>query len=110
VPENPVVRHLPFINTIRRHHTAHHNFGIMMHCRMNLTFPLPDCAMHTLDLKSGLLGQLFNGYCDKYIKDELKPVIARFRTASASHRLLDGRTQPGLRVIRRDIGNFLIGQ
>jgi hypothetical protein len=41
VPENWFVRNVPFINTIRRHHKAHHNMGIMMHVNMNLTFPSP---------------------------------------------------------------------
>ena len=31
VPENGFVRNMPFVNTIRRHHRAHHNMGIMMH-------------------------------------------------------------------------------
>ena len=81
VPENTFVRNAPFINTIRRHHAAHHNLGIMMHVNMNLTFPVADWAMGTSDLKRGLIGHLFNGYDETYIKDELKPVIARFRTA-----------------------------
>ena len=80
VPENSWLRHVPFVNTIRRHHTAHHNMGIMMHCNMNLTFPVADWAMKTSDLKRGLLGHLFNGYEEKHIKDELRPVVARFRT------------------------------
>ena len=81
VPENWFVRNMPFVNTIRRHHAAHHNMGIMMHCNMNLTFPIADWAMGTSDLKRGLLGHLFNGYSDKHVKEELKPVIAKFRTA-----------------------------
>ena len=81
VPDNWFVRHAPFINTIRRHHSAHHNMGIMMRLNMNLTFPVADCLMGTSDLKRGLLGHLFNGYDEKYIKEELKPLIARFRTA-----------------------------
>jgi hypothetical protein len=81
VPENWFVRNLPFINTIRRHHTAHHNMGIMMHVNMNLTFPIADWALGTSDLNRGLLGHLFNGYSDKYVKEELKPIMARFRTA-----------------------------
>ncbi|MEP7085473.1 MAG: fatty acid hydroxylase family protein, partial [Betaproteobacteria bacterium] len=68
-------------NTIRRHHTAHHNMGIMMHCNMNLTFPVADWAMNTSDLQRGLFGHLFNGYSERHVKDELKPMIARFRTA-----------------------------
>ena len=81
VPENAFVRNAPFINTIRRHHAAHHNLGIMMHVNMNLTFPVADWIMGTSDLKRGLIGHLFNGYDETHIKEELKPVIARFRTA-----------------------------
>jgi len=92
VPENWLVRNLPFVNTIRRHHAAHHNMGIMMHCNMNLTFPIADWAMNTSDLKRGLLGHLFNGYDQTYVKEELKPMIARFRTAEtqAQRCTLDG--------------------
>src|SRR5665811_419822 len=60
VPENWLVRNLPFVNTIRRHHSAHHNMGIMMHCNMNLTFPVADWAMNSSDLRRGLFGHLFN--------------------------------------------------
>ena len=81
VPENGFVRNMPFVNTIRRHHAAHHNMGIMMHCNMNLTFPVADWAMGTSDLERGLLGHLFNGYSEKHVKEELKPVIAKFRTS-----------------------------
>ncbi len=92
VPENSFVAHMPFVNTIRRHHAAHHNMGIMMHCNMNLTFPVADWAMNTSDLKRGLLGHLFNGYSDKHVKEELKPVIARFRTSETQDQrcTLDG--------------------
>ena len=81
VPENGFVRNMPFVNTIRRHHAAHHNMGIMMHVNMNLTFPIADWAMKTSDLNRGLIGHLFNGYSSEHVKEELKPVMARFRTA-----------------------------
>ena len=92
VHDNWFVRNFPFINTIRRHHTAHHNMGIMMHVNMNLTFPIADWFMNTSDLKRGLLGHLFNGYNDAHIKPGLKPVIARFRTSETQERrvTLDG--------------------
>jgi len=92
IPENSWLRHVPLVNTIRRHHTAHHNMGIMMHVNMNLTLPIADWAMKTSDLKRGLLGHLFNGYDERYVKDELKPVMARFRTAEtqAQRVTLDG--------------------
>jgi hypothetical protein len=92
VPENALVRRLPLVNTIRRHHAAHHNMGIMMHCNMNLTLPIADWAMKTSDLTRGLAGHLFNGYGDEHVKSELKPVMARFRTAEtqAERCTLDG--------------------
>ena len=92
VPENGFVRSMPFVNTIRRHHAAHHNMGIMMHCNMNLTFPVADWAMNSSDLKRGLLGHVFNGYSEKHVKDELKPVIARFRMSETQDQrcTLDG--------------------
>lgn len=83
VRENWFVRHMPFINTIRRHHTAHHNQGIMMKYNMNLTFPIADWFMGTSDVKRSLPGTLLNGYSDKHVREELKPVIARFRLESA---------------------------
>jgi hypothetical protein len=81
VPDNRFVRNMPLVNTIRRHHIAHHNMGIMMHVNMNLTFPIADWALGTSDLRRSLLGHLFNGYNETFVKEELKPVIARFRTS-----------------------------
>ena len=83
VHENWFVRTMPFINTIRRHHTAHHNQGIMMKYNMNLTFPIADWFMGSSDVKRGLLGTLFNGYNEEHVRPELKHVIARFRLESA---------------------------
>lgn len=83
VHENWFVRNMPFVNTIRRHHTSHHNLGIMMKYNMNLSFPIGDWLMGTSDLDRGLLGHLFNGYSEKHIKAELEPIIRRFRQADA---------------------------
>ncbi len=92
VPENGLLRHVPFINTIRRHHKAHHNLGIMMRCNMNLTFPLADWFLGTSDLRRGLFGHLFNGYNEAHIKTELLPIVVRFRTSSTQNErcTLDG--------------------
>ena len=92
VHDNRLVRNLPLINTIRRHHTAHHNMGIMMHVNMNLTFPIADWFLNTSDLNRGLLGHLFNGCDQTHVKAELKPVMARFRTAETQDQrcTLDG--------------------
>ena len=47
VDENAFVRHFPFVNTLRRHHTAHHNARLMMEVNMNLTFQSPiGCSGH----------------------------------------------------------------
>ena len=77
VRESWFVRTMPLVNTIRRHHTAHHNQGLMMGYNMNLTFPVADWLMGTSDLKRGLLGHIFNGYNEKYIKPELKESIGK---------------------------------
>lgn len=92
VHDNWFVRNVPFVNTIRRHHTAHHNQGIMMHLNMNLTFPIADWFMNTTDLNRGLLGHLLNGYNEKYIKPELVPIIEKFRTSETQEKrvTLDG--------------------
>jgi len=84
VKENRFVRSVPFVNTIRRHHAAHHNLGIMMHKNMNLTFPIADWYMGTSDVKRGLLGTLLNGYEEAFIDPKLRPIVAKFR---------DGRVQ-----------------
>ncbi len=72
IDESWFVRHCPFVNTIRRHHTAHHNSSIMMERNMNLTFPFSDWLFGTSDLNRGLLGHLFNGYSTRYVKTDLK--------------------------------------
>ena len=77
--ENWFVRNMPFVNTIRRHHTAHHNFGIMMGYNMNLTFPIADWLMNTSDVKRSLLGTIFNGYSSEHIPPELVAVTTRWR-------------------------------
>ncbi len=83
VHDNGFVRHTPFVNTIRRHHTAHHNYGIMMSHNMNLTFPIADWLMGTSDLDRGLVGTLLNGYNEDHIKPELKATIEKFRRPDA---------------------------
>jgi len=72
VDENSFVRHCPLVNTLRRHHTAHHNSRLMMEVNMNLTFPISDWMFGTSDLDRGLLGHLFNGYSTKHLKKNLK--------------------------------------
>jgi hypothetical protein len=70
VHDNRFVRNCPLVNTIRRHHAAHHSQPIMMERNMNLTYPVADWFMDTSDLDRGLLGHLFNGYSTKHVKKE----------------------------------------
>jgi hypothetical protein len=65
-----LVRNFPLVNTIRRHHAAHHSQPIMMERNMNLTYPIADWYMGTSDLDRGLLGHLFNGYGTRHVKKE----------------------------------------
>ncbi|TDV39213.1 hypothetical protein C7405_101330 [Paraburkholderia caballeronis] len=99
VHDNWFVRNMPFVNTIRRHHTAHHNMGIMMKYNMNLTFPIADWVLGTTDLRRSLPGTLFNGYSERHVKEELKPIIERFRN-DHSRVTLDG---PELTVDERRV-------
>ena len=72
VDEGWFVRHCPFVNTIRRHHAAHHAQSIMMERNMNLTFPIADWLFGTSDLDRGLLGHIFNGYDTRYVRRDLR--------------------------------------
>ena len=72
VDDNKFVRNIPLINTIRRHHAAHHNQSLMMERNMNLTFPIMDWLFGTSDLDRGLLGHLFNGYDTRHVKQQMR--------------------------------------
>lgn len=72
VNESWFVRSCPFVNTLRRHHFAHHDTRLMMEKNMNLTFPIADWLFGTSDLDRGLLGHLFNGYSSAHVKSGLR--------------------------------------
>jgi hypothetical protein len=72
VDESWFVRNMPFVNTIRRHHTAHHDQSIMMERNMNLTFPIMDWLFGTSDLDRGLIGHLLNGYDTRFVKTDMR--------------------------------------
>jgi Fatty acid hydroxylase len=76
VDDNWFVRNMPFVNTLRRHHTAHHDQNIMMERNMNLTFPVMDWLFGTSDLNRGLLGHLFNGYNTRFVKTDMRKTYA----------------------------------
>ena len=56
VDENAFVRNCPFVNTLRRHHFAHHNTRLMMEVNMNLTFPIADWNVRHLGPRSRAAG------------------------------------------------------
>jgi hypothetical protein len=74
VKDDRIVRHIPFVNTIRRHHAAHHNTAIMMERNFNLTYPIADWLFGTSDLRRGLIGTLLNGYDTRFVNRGLKKV------------------------------------
>jgi len=84
VDDNAFVRHMPFVNTIRRHHTAHHNQSIMMERNMNLTFPIMDALMGTSDLNRSVLGHVFNGYDTRYVKSDMRKTSRTPRVTPAA--------------------------
>jgi hypothetical protein len=87
VKDDRIVRHVPFMNTIRRHHIAHHNPAIMMGMNMNLTYPIADWLFGTSDLDRGLIGHIFNGYDARFVKRNLK----KPRATAADSRLAPAR-------------------
>jgi hypothetical protein len=74
VKDDRIVRHIPFVNSIRRHHIAHHNTAIMMEKNFNLTYPIADAIFGTSDLDKSVLGHVFNGYDTSRVKKNLKKV------------------------------------
>jgi hypothetical protein len=83
VDENRFVRWMPCVNTLRRHHTAHHDHALMMERNMNLTFPIADWLFGTSDLDRGLLGHLFNGYDARHVRRDLRHAQRTPRPAAA---------------------------
>ena len=72
VKDDRIVRFAPFVNSLRRHHIAHHNQAIMMERNFNLTYPIADWLFDTSDLRRGLFGHLFNGYDTRFVTRDLR--------------------------------------
>jgi hypothetical protein len=83
VKDDRLIRRIPFMNTIRRHHIAHHDQAIMMGVNMNLTYPIADWLFGTTDLDRGLVGHVFNGYDTRFRRSDLK----KARATAADSRL-----------------------
>jgi hypothetical protein len=95
VEDNFFVRNMPFVNTLRRHHTAHHNQSIMMERNMNLTFPIADWLFGSSDLNRGLLGHIFNGYSTRHVKTDMRQVS---RTPRVERQGVEGRIPAGSQI------------
>ncbi len=90
VKDDRLVRRLPFVNTIRRHHIAHHNQAIMMEKNFNLTYPIADWLFATSDLRRGLFGHVFNGYDSRYVRRDLRRVRASADETEPARQRLGG--------------------
>jgi hypothetical protein len=71
VKDDRLVRFIPLVNSIRRHHIAHHDPAIMMERNFNLTYPVADWFFGTSDLRCGLLKHIFNGYDTGSVRTDL---------------------------------------
>ena len=81
VKDDRFVRHVPLINTIRRHHIAHHAPASMMTRNFNLTYPIADWIFGTSDLERGLLGHVFNGYSQHFLRRDSRNARAELSAA-----------------------------
>lgn len=48
VPDRSMISRLPGLSRLRRHHTLHHDQGLMVHYHFNITYPIADWFMGTL--------------------------------------------------------------
>ena len=85
VKDDRLVRFVPLVNSIRRHHIAHHNTAIMMERNFNLTYPIADWFFGTSDLDCGLLKHIFNGYDASRARRDLKRVRNTTDNVRAGH-------------------------
>ena len=72
VKSDRIVRRIPLVNSIRRHHIAHHDPAIMMERNFNLTYPIADWFFGTSDLACGLLRHVFNGTDTRFVRQDLR--------------------------------------
>src|SRR5665213_2204414 len=74
VKDDRLVQYIPLINSIRRHHIAHHNTAIMMERNFNLTYPGSVLPVAASPLACALLKHLFPGYDTSLVCHDLKRV------------------------------------
>ena len=81
LPDSSWVTRLPIVNSMRRHHRAHHDQSLMMTTNMNFTLPLADWYYGTCDLDRGLWGMIFNGASSRHVRPAGKAADGRNRSA-----------------------------
>ncbi len=72
VKDDRLVNRIPLVNSIRRHHIAHHDPAIMMERNFNLTYPIADWFFGTSDLACGLVAHVFNGASTRHVRGDLR--------------------------------------
>lgn len=82
------LRYVPLINTVRYMHVAHHDLELMQNYNFNLTLPICDALFGTSTLDRGVLGTLFNGENEKYLRAGIRretppPDVGERATANA---------------------------
>ncbi|MDD3763768.1 MAG: sterol desaturase family protein [Nevskiales bacterium] len=75
LPEHPLLRRLPAVNTMRRNHWIHHHHALMSTWNMNLTVPLADWLFGSSDLDCGLWRTLGNGYRMDRLRPEVRDAL-----------------------------------
>ncbi|MGQ9367065.1 sterol desaturase family protein [Azospirillum sp. ST 5-10] len=70
---HPYLRHVPLVNTVRRMHRVHHHLGFMQTRNFNLTFPICDALFGTSDVDRGVIGTLFSGAGERWVRRDLHP-------------------------------------
>ena len=89
--KHPYLKYIPLANTVRRMHRVHHMLDHMQTHNFNLTFPIADAIMGTCDVDRSLLGTLFNGESNKYVRKDVvlegePPQFTDWGTESSSFR------------------------
>ncbi|WP_076997931.1 sterol desaturase family protein [Variovorax sp. KK3] len=82
LPQRRWLDRFPLVNTMRRHHRAHHDQGLMMSHNMNFTLPWADWYFDTSDVERGFWGTTFNGSSSRHVR----PAQERPAPPSDAHR------------------------
>ncbi len=68
LPDTHWITRIPLVDTMRRHHLAHHDPSLMMTHNMNFTLPWADWFFETSDVRRGFWGTTFNGASTRHVR------------------------------------------